>query len=388
MKGGDNSVILEEEYDPNYEPTSEEIREYAEFLGIDLQNPRHKQLLWIAKEGLCAPLPKEWNPCKTTDDDIYYFNFETGESRWEHPCDEYYKNLFQKENEKQIADPSYVSLPKEQLATNINVNSASHSRNNSQDAMNNTNTDVVNTNARRPPLHDKLPTLEKVKALEQAQRKESLYNDIEELVDNANNEFIKHASRSNSQTVSESTSDSSSLLLSQGKGNINVSTSPALVDDFPVAMVSLDAQINGTKTAAPTKKLMFNPRDNNENTMGSLRISKINTNDSVPHQVISLENPQHDSSNDTKSTVKQNNSPKISITSDANIAPIETTINNKHKSFSELEKNYAEHLQSLEIQQQDKLKQIKQEHEQQIRYRHTFTPSILEFKGDYNHIFA
>ena len=25
--------------------------------------------------------------------DLYYFNFETGESIWDHPCDEYYKNL-------------------------------------------------------------------------------------------------------------------------------------------------------------------------------------------------------------------------------------------------------------------------------------------------------
>jgi centrosomal protein CEP164 len=32
--------------------------------------------------------------------DIYYFNFGTGESVWEHPCDEYYRNLFLEEKAK------------------------------------------------------------------------------------------------------------------------------------------------------------------------------------------------------------------------------------------------------------------------------------------------
>ena len=31
--------------------------------------------MWIAKEGLKAPLPKDWKPCKTPQGDIYYFNF-------------------------------------------------------------------------------------------------------------------------------------------------------------------------------------------------------------------------------------------------------------------------------------------------------------------------
>ncbi|CBJ28073.1 conserved unknown protein [Ectocarpus siliculosus] len=36
-------------------------------------------LFWIAKEGLKAPLPENWKPCKTVDtDEIYYFNFATG----------------------------------------------------------------------------------------------------------------------------------------------------------------------------------------------------------------------------------------------------------------------------------------------------------------------
>merc|ERR1712228_478649 len=64
------------------------------------------ELMWIAEEGLKAPLPSEWKPCKTDDDDIYYFNFDSGESRWEHPCDEYYKKLYKSEKEKQCKSQS------------------------------------------------------------------------------------------------------------------------------------------------------------------------------------------------------------------------------------------------------------------------------------------
>ena len=55
-----------------------------------------KDLQWIAREGLKAPLPEHWKPCKTTDtDEIYYFNFSSGESTWDHPCDEYYRTLYE-----------------------------------------------------------------------------------------------------------------------------------------------------------------------------------------------------------------------------------------------------------------------------------------------------
>ena len=71
-----DSIILEEEIDPNYEPTEDEVIEYAKWLGMDLDGD--KDLWWIAREGLKAPLPENWKPCKTTDtEEIYYFNFAT-----------------------------------------------------------------------------------------------------------------------------------------------------------------------------------------------------------------------------------------------------------------------------------------------------------------------
>ena len=82
-----DSVVLEEKIDPDYVPTEAEILEYAEFLGMDVEK-EGGELLWIAREGLTTKIPPEWKPCKTKDtQEIYYFNFETGESIWEHPVD-------------------------------------------------------------------------------------------------------------------------------------------------------------------------------------------------------------------------------------------------------------------------------------------------------------
>jgi hypothetical protein len=39
--------------------------------------------MWIAREGLKAPLPEHWKPCKTPTGDIYYFNFQSGDSVWQ-----------------------------------------------------------------------------------------------------------------------------------------------------------------------------------------------------------------------------------------------------------------------------------------------------------------
>ncbi len=66
-----------------------EIDEYAKWLGLDPATD--SDLLWIAREGLKAPLPDEWKPCRSPLGDLYYFNFTSGRSAWEHPSDSYYK---------------------------------------------------------------------------------------------------------------------------------------------------------------------------------------------------------------------------------------------------------------------------------------------------------
>ncbi|KAJ0410261.1 hypothetical protein P43SY_002593 [Pythium insidiosum] len=96
-----DSIVLEEEIDPNYEPSEREVLEYASWLGMDLEN--EQDLFWIAREGLKAPLPENWKPCKTTDtEEIYYFNFATGQSTWDHPCDEFYRNLYDEHKKKRL----------------------------------------------------------------------------------------------------------------------------------------------------------------------------------------------------------------------------------------------------------------------------------------------
>ena len=107
-----DSIILEEEIDPNYVPSQDEIDEYAKWLGMDLQ--QDKDLQWIAREGLKAPLPEHWKPCKTTDtDEIYYFNFSSGESTWDHPCDEYYRTLYEEQRKKKANDLKNSSSAKQ-----------------------------------------------------------------------------------------------------------------------------------------------------------------------------------------------------------------------------------------------------------------------------------
>ena len=79
------SVILEEDIDENYEPTDAEIEEYAQWLGMN--SPEDDDLRWIAREGLKAPLPEHWKPCKTSDGEVRTRPLaRTALHREEQPC--------------------------------------------------------------------------------------------------------------------------------------------------------------------------------------------------------------------------------------------------------------------------------------------------------------
>ncbi|XP_065136326.1 uncharacterized protein [Paramisgurnus dabryanus] len=93
-----DQVVLEEDYDENYIPSEQEIHEYAVEIGIDPD--REPELLWLAREGMVAPLPAEWKPCQDVTGEVYYFNFSTGQSTWDHPCDEQYRQLVILERER------------------------------------------------------------------------------------------------------------------------------------------------------------------------------------------------------------------------------------------------------------------------------------------------
>ena len=67
-----------------------EILEYAKYIGMDPNEDA--EIFYIAKEALKAPLPSPWKPCRRRGvDELFYVNMETGETMFEHPCDEYYK---------------------------------------------------------------------------------------------------------------------------------------------------------------------------------------------------------------------------------------------------------------------------------------------------------
>jgi hypothetical protein len=69
------------------------IEEQAEHLGMDpVDDEEH---LWIAEEALSAPLPTEWQQDETEEGEVYYFREETGESRWTHPLDDHYRDMYQ-----------------------------------------------------------------------------------------------------------------------------------------------------------------------------------------------------------------------------------------------------------------------------------------------------
>ncbi|XP_015417949.1 PREDICTED: centrosomal protein of 164 kDa [Myotis davidii] len=93
-----DQLVLEEDYDETYIPSEQEIFDFAREIGIDpIKEP---ELMWLAREGIVAPLPHQWKPCQDITGDIYYFNFANGQSTWDHPCDGHYRNLVIQERGK------------------------------------------------------------------------------------------------------------------------------------------------------------------------------------------------------------------------------------------------------------------------------------------------
>ena len=76
----------------NDEFLQEAIKEHAKFLGMDPEVDTDH--LWIAEEALTAPLPEGWQQAEAEDGTPYHFNPDTGESLWEHPLDEVYRQKF------------------------------------------------------------------------------------------------------------------------------------------------------------------------------------------------------------------------------------------------------------------------------------------------------
>eukprot|EP00164_Ancoracysta_twista_P004184 GFYU01005631.1.p1 GENE.GFYU01005631.1~~GFYU01005631.1.p1 ORF type:complete len:312 (-),score=78.53 GFYU01005631.1:112-1047(-) len=89
-----NAFVVADDKVEEYNPEEQEIIAYAKYIGMDPADAVDSQLMWVAEQGLKAPLPEEWKACTTGDEKVFYYNEGTGESVWEHPCDEFYKMMF------------------------------------------------------------------------------------------------------------------------------------------------------------------------------------------------------------------------------------------------------------------------------------------------------
>lgn len=114
---GTVSTILPANYGQDCEASEGELEEYAEYIGID--PAKEPELMWIAKEGLRAPLPEGWRACLTNDNEIYYFNFQSGNSLWDHPMDEQYREMVVAERAKHRSGGSGGAGGKSSLAASL-----------------------------------------------------------------------------------------------------------------------------------------------------------------------------------------------------------------------------------------------------------------------------
>ncbi|VDM17438.1 unnamed protein product [Hydatigera taeniaeformis] len=78
-----NCTVLEEV--ENHVPTDEEVRMYAKAIGIDPD--KEADLLYIAREGISAPVPSDWIVLQDRKGGIFYQHKPSGVCIWEHPLD-------------------------------------------------------------------------------------------------------------------------------------------------------------------------------------------------------------------------------------------------------------------------------------------------------------
>lgn len=101
--------VLESKDLLNHAIDERELEEYADFIGIDVEFDR--DLFYIAAEGLCAVPPDPWKACQAEGtDDVFYFNFETGQSVWDHPCDDIFREKVRKAIEQRVLVPLTLHL--------------------------------------------------------------------------------------------------------------------------------------------------------------------------------------------------------------------------------------------------------------------------------------
>ena len=163
-----------------------------------------KKFLWIAERSLVAPLPQDWQQLKTAEEGHpYYYNEVTQESRWDHPSDNEYRDLFKKKKEESLRSqgpmsPGSVGSPRHSVNTSLSMSMSPSSSVRSPNDSRNMSTFSINT----PPVPPRSPdgdtdSSETSKLLRQRDRimaerdtavqlNEQLKSEIEEEMDRAN----------------------------------------------------------------------------------------------------------------------------------------------------------------------------------------------------------
>ncbi|XP_055591874.1 centrosomal protein of 164 kDa isoform X2 [Uranotaenia lowii] len=140
----------EEVFYSTYEPSKEEILEYAIKIGIDPGTETN--LIYLARQGLLHPLPENWKPCYSKQvKAYYYYDRYSRKSQWEHPIDVLYRqkvadarqalvSSLDRSDSTSLADSGFRSLKSSGASSHItpttnnnnnNNNNGSYTQNNS-----------------------------------------------------------------------------------------------------------------------------------------------------------------------------------------------------------------------------------------------------------------
>ena len=71
-----------------------DIEKYAVLLCMDIT--KYKELLYIAKQGLDAPISESWESFQDEEGEIYFVNTESAGRTYDHPLDVHFKEMFLK----------------------------------------------------------------------------------------------------------------------------------------------------------------------------------------------------------------------------------------------------------------------------------------------------
>jgi len=101
-----------------------EVEEFAVYLGMNLAEDR--DLLWVAVEAMTAPLPENWSEHNTRDGQPYYYNKRTDHTQWEHPMDDYHRNLYKKLKAEKLKGKTQqqLALAKDEIARRFAADAA------------------------------------------------------------------------------------------------------------------------------------------------------------------------------------------------------------------------------------------------------------------------